>query len=279
MKAIFPVLGAFACVALTGCFSHREAPVRPVTALSMEEAASCRENVQRLILNGSELHAVPAELASMPCLETLYLRDAHLTDFSGLASIPGLVELDLSGIKFDKAPDELEALPNLARLYLTGCGLTEFPASVVGAKKLVYLNLDRNRVQTLPEQLPACLRWLRLNGNGLTSVPEAIGGLKDLRRIYLNDNSLASLPASFAALEALEDVALANNRLEAFPEALVGLPALRNLDLRGNAGITALPANVGDMKALRTLTLAGCRIPKEERDRIRQALPECVVNF
>ena len=279
MKSFFPVLAGAALAFLSGCFSHHEAPARPVSARSLEEAAAQRENVQRLILNGSTLQAIPAELASMPRLETLYLRDAAVSDFAGLASIPGLLELDLSGVKLAKTPDELEALPHLARLYLTGCGLTDFPASVLGAKELVYLNLDRNRIQALTNDLPANLRWLRLNGNGLSSIPESIGRLKDLRRIYLNDNAIVSLPSSFASLEALEDVALANNRLEAFPEVLVGLPSLRNLDLRGNANITALPANVGDMKALRTLTLAGCRIPKEERDRIRQALPECVVNF
>ena len=81
------------------------------------------------------------------------------------------------------------------------------------------------------------------------------------------------------ALTALEDVALAGNRLAAFPEALVALPHLRNLDLRGNGSITELPPNIGDMKALRTLTLSGCRLPKEERDRIRKALPDCVINF
>ncbi len=279
MKSIFPVLAGMSLALLSGCFSHREAPARPVTAHSLEEAAAQRENVQRLILNGSTLQAIPAELASMPRLETLYLRDAAISDFAGLASIPGLVELDLSGVKLAKTPDELEALPHLARLYLTGCGLTDFPTSVLGARELVYLNLDRNRIQAITNDLPASLRWLRLNGNGLSSIPEAIGQLKDLRRIYLNDNAIASLPASFASLEVLEDVALANNRLEAFPEVLVGLPSLRNLDLRGNANITALPANIGGMKALRTLTLAGCRIPKEERDRIRQALPDCVINF
>ena len=279
MKLFFSVLTGVSLALLAGCFSHREAPVRPVTARSVEEAATRREDVQRLILNGSALQAIPSELASMPRLDTLYLRDASITDFSGLASLSGLVELDLSGIKLAKIPDELEALPHLARLYLTGCGLTEFPASVSEAKELVYLNLDRNRIQTLPEQLPSGLRWLRLNGNGLTSVPEAIGKLSELRRIYLNDNALSSLPDAFASLEVLEDIALANNRLEVFPEMVVGLPSLRNLDLRGNANITALPANIGDMKALRTLTLAGCRIPKEERDRIRKALPECVINF
>ena len=279
MKSFFPILTGVSLALLSGCFSHREAPVRPVTARSLEEAVAKREDVRRLILNGSTLQTIPAELASMPSLDTLYLRDASITDFSGLASITGLVELDLSGIKLAKTPDELEALPHLARLYLTGCGLTEFPASVRGAKELVYLNLDRNRIQALTNDLPANLRWLRLNGNGLTSVPETIGKLKDLRRIYLNDNSIASLPSSFASLEALEDVALANNRLEAFPDVLVGLASLRNLDLRGNANIKALPQNIGDMKALRTLTLAGCGIPKEERDRIRKALPQCVINF
>ena len=279
MKSFFHIFTGVSLALLSGCFSHREAPVRPVTARSVEEAVERREDVQRLILNGSALQAIPAELASMPRLDTLYLRDASIADFSGLASIAGLVELDLSGIKLSKIPEEIEALSHLARLYLSGCGLTEIPNTVSEAKELVYLNLDRNRIQSLPEQLPLGLRWLRLNGNGLTSVPETIGKLGDLRRIYLNDNALASLPASFALLEALEDVALANNRLEAFPEVLVGLPSLRNLDLRGNPGITSLPANIGDMKALRTLTLAGCRIPKEERNRIRQALPECVINF
>ena len=279
MKSVFPLFAVVSLSLSSGCFSHREAPARPVTARSLEEAAAKRESVQRLILNGSTLHAIPAELASMPCLETLYLRDASVTDFSGLASITGLAELDLSGVKFANAPDELEALPSLARLYLTECGLTEFPSSVLGAKSLVYLNLDRNRIQALTNDFPSGLRWLRLNGNGLTSVPESIGGLKDLRRIYLNDNLIASLPQSFASLEALEDVALANNRIEAFPEVLVGLPSLRNLDLRGNSRITALPPNIGDMKALRTLTLSGCDIPKDERDRIRKALPECVINF
>ena len=159
----------------------------------------------------------------------------------------------------EKAPAELEALPHLARLYLSGCGLKEFPASIASSRELTYLNLDRNRLASLPDALPTGLRWLRLNGNALSALPESIGTLVDLRRIYLNDNALEALPASFGAL--------------------VSLPHLRNLDLRGNGSITELPPDIGDMKALRTLTLTGCRLPKEERDRIRKALPECVINF
>ena len=257
MKVTFPLLIGLAGAVFSGCFSHREAPERPVTAGSLEEAVAQREAVQRLVLNGSELTSIPAELASMPNLATLYLREAAVTDFAGLASLANLRELDLSGIKMEKAPAELEALPHLARLYLSGCGLKEFPASIAPSRELVYLNLDRNRLASLPDALPAGLRWLRLNGNGLAALPASIG-------------SLADLPFRLA---------LAGNRLAAFPAALVSLPHLRNLDLRGNASITALPPNIGDMKALRTLTLSGCRLPKEERDRIREALPDCVINF
>ncbi len=279
MRAIFSLSAILACAVFTGCFSHHEAPERPVTANSLDEAVAQREAVQRLVLNGLSSPSVPAELASMPSLVTLYVRDAALTDFSGLASLSNLRELDLSGVKMEKAPAELEALPHLARLYLSGCGLKEFPASLAKAKEITYLNLDRNHIALLPEALPTEIRWLRLNGNALSALPDAIGNLINLRRVYLNDNALEALPASFAKLASLEDVALAGNKFVDLPPALLELPNLRNLDLRGNGAITALPPNVGDMKALRTLTLSGCRIPKAERDRIRQALPECVVNF
>ena len=279
MKVTFPLLIGLAGAVFSGCFSHREAPERPVTAGSLEEAVAQREAVQRLVLNGSGLTSVPSDLASMPRLATLHMRDTGLADFANLASLPNLRELDLSGVRMEKAPAELEALPHLARLYLSGCGLKEFPASIASSRELTYLNLDRNRLASLPDALPTGLRWLRLNGNALAALPESIGSLVDLRRIYLNDNALEALPASFGALKALEDVALAGNRLTAFPAVLVSLPHLRNLDLRGNGSITELPPDIGDMKALRTLTLTGCRLPKEERDRIRKALPECVINF
>ena len=43
--------------------------------------------------------------------------------------------------------------------------------------------------------------------------------------------------------------------------------------------ITALPANLQVMKALRTLSLSRCPIPDAEKVRIREALPTCHVIF
>ena len=279
MKTKFFLPSAVFCAVFSGCFSHQEAPERPETALSVDEALTRRESVQRVILNDLTLGEIPAELASMPHLGILYLRNTGITNFTGLASLVKIREIDLSGIQMAAAPEELEALPELTRLYLSGCSLTAFPKAVEKSASLNYLNLDRNKIETLPETLPASLRWLRLNANSLTALPDAVGSLTDLRRIYLKGNGLSALPDTMASLTRLEDINLAYNKFTAFPEVLIKLPALRNLDLRGNTAISSLPVKEGDMPALRTLTLTGCPLSKEERARVSAALPNCVINF
>lgn len=272
-----PVMCAAACVVSSGCFEHREAPRRPVTANSVEEAVA-KDGVERVILNGTKLNEVPAELSSLPALETLYMRDCGLTSFAALASLKSLRELDVSENRLEAPPPELGELASLERLYLSSCGLKEFPLAVSGLAKLEYLNLDRNSIETLPDSLPLSLKWLRLNNNRLSSLPDSIGSIAGLKRLYLNGNSLAALPESVSSLTSLEDVALGNNKLSEFPKALLSLQSLRNLDLRGNP-LTSLPEDIGQLKNLRTLVLSHCGIPKEERKRIAAALPDCVINF
>ena len=274
-KTLFALLavGFFA-----GCFRHQEAPERPVTASSLADAARQAQNVQRVVLNGNKLHEIPGSLASMPSLTILYLRENSLTNFSALASMGTLEELDLSRNQLGKVPSEIEALHALRHLYLSDCGLKGFPG-LASLASLEYLNLDRNAIEELPEQLPPSLRWLRLNENKVKKLPDSIGSLSRLQRLYLEGNRLSALPDSIGKLTLLEDVDLSGNAFSVFPDVLLDLPKLRNLDLRGNAGLQKLPEQIGKMKSLRTLVLAQCPLSKEERARVRAALPHCVINF
>ena len=283
MKRHDGAVAAAACAAIlslcAGCFDHREAPKRPVTATSIDEAAAIGDTVERVVLNGSGIKSVPAELAALPALATLHMRGCPLEDFAGLAPLATLRELDISENRLEKAPAEIASLASLEHLYLASCSLKEFPDSVAGLANLAYLNLDRNEIASLPDALPASLKWLRLNHNKLTSLPESIGSLTGLKRLYLGNNQLTALPDAIASLNSLEDIALGNNRLEAFPAALASMASLRNIDVRGNPSVTKLPEDLTGFAGLRTLTLSGCRIPKDERDRISAALPDCVINF
>ena len=79
-----------------GCFKHREAPPRPVTASSLEEAAQKRAEIECLNLAGQEISALPRELAAMPKLSVLWLRGAKgLTGFGVLSDLKALKRLTL----------------------------------------------------------------------------------------------------------------------------------------------------------------------------------------
>lgn len=275
------VLIMMVCAVSLGCFRHQEAPERPVTATSVEEAEKLGEAVSRIILNGADLKSVPASFASLPKLDTLYLRAAKISDFSGLSQLKGLREIDLSGIVFGKAPEALAPLTDLRRVYLSGCAITDIPDYISKFGNLEYLNLDRNAISAISNSLPASIRWLRLNGNRIASLPDSIGSLTELKRIYLADNRISELPASLSSLVKLEDLNLSGNSLKEFPEVLAKLPSLRNLNLRGNSAIKALPADLTPFKNLRTLILTGCGTvaDKLECERIRKALPDCVIIF
>lgn len=280
LKIVLPALAVAALA--TGCFDHREAPHQPVTAHGLDEARAIASTVERVILDREGVSDIPADLASMPNLRILFLRGSSVTNLDGLAALKAVETLDLAGLKLrGEAPAVLAEMPALRDLYLSDCGLTAFPAFLATSRSLHYLNLDRNAIAEVPaDGLPPALRWLRLNNNRLASLPDSIGGLADLQRLYVRGNRLADLPDALASLSRLEDIAASGNAFTNFPAVLVRLPKLRNLDLRDCRGIRSLPADIGEMKALRTLTLTGCPIPAEERARIREALSkDCVLNF
>lgn len=279
-KTYLPVLAL--TVLMAGCFAHKEAPDRPITARGLEEAEKLAAEVQRVDLSNTKLGIVPQSLINMPKLETLYLAGSTYTNFATLSELKSLKVLDLSYIKMTQVPNELASIKTLCDLYLGSCGLSTIPEFFAELPSLRYLNLDRNSLTALPSRLPPNLKWLRLNQNKLTALPDEIGSLTKLERIYLRNNRLATLPLTLKACSEIEDINLANNDLSSFPAVLLELPKLRNLDLSGNLKITKLPDDLSKMTSLRTLILrgTGLKLTEEGRSKIRASLDDsCVVIF
>ena len=64
---------------------------------------------------------------------------------------------------------------------------------------------------------------LHLSRNRLTKLPDDIGRLQRLTRLWLHNNLLETLPASIGGLTALRELNVSNNCLTALPATLANL--------------------------------------------------------
>lgn len=119
------------------------------------------------------------------------------------------------------------------RFSLINSQLVSFPPMVLESKSLVYLNLEKNYLRTLPADIQR---------------------LTKLQEVYLFSNKIENLPSTFGTLKNLKVVGLGSNQLKAFPEAIMQLEKLEILDLGGNQ-ITSLPTNIAALKNLKILVL------------------------
>ncbi len=99
------------------------------------------------------------------------------------------------------------------------------------------LGLDATELEDLIPKIKEIesLRRLELNGNALTTLPEALGTLKKLEQIHLHFNNLTHLPEAIGNLSKLKKLGLSFNRLRILPESLANLAdSINAINLKDN---------------------------------------------
>lgn len=213
----------------------------------------------------AEIPAITEEVTA------LHLRKVGAGRVYALHLPEGVRELSLIDNALMALPDDL--VPRgVTRLWLADNRLTHLPRTAKDWAGLAYLNADRNLLSALPDLSGTRLRWLRLNGNRLTTLPKLPATVE---RLYLADNRLTAAPAKPAALRHLT---LAGNPLEAVPPDLGA--GLEWLDL-SRTPLKALPPDLTPWRTLKVLNLSRCPLPEAEKDRVAAAFDpdETVVLF
>jgi Leucine rich repeat/WG containing repeat len=211
--------------------------------------------------------------------------------------------LDTLGTEYPLATELSQLLPRVTALDLRGKGLDSFPSLVLANTQLKVMLLAQNKLKSIPAELgelrnlqslvlgfnqltevPAelgrlqNLQWLDLGGNKLTTLPDEVWKLANLQSLRLSFNQLSALPAEVWSLANLKGLNLEGNQLSALPAEVGNLTNLQTLGLQGNR-LTALPAEVAKLANLQLLLLQGNPIPKIEIERLKAAIPKCLIVF
>ena len=125
-----------------------------------------------------------------------------------LSLLSYLISLRFSNNKFNCIPNSLYKLSNLKLLDLSGNSISEINENLLkGLSSLVELDLSKNKLQNIPEtiQFLPFLEILRVSNNQLLSIPNGLGALTRLKKIYLNENAIQFLPPNvFSKMIGLE---------------------------------------------------------------------------
>jgi internalin A len=95
---------------------------------------------------------------------------------------------------------------------------------------------------------------LELQNQRITSIPEAIGKLTELKELHLLGNALVEIPSAIEKLEKLRVLSLARNSLKELPSQIGKLHELRELYLDRNC-LISLPDEIGQLFNLDLLFL------------------------
>jgi Leucine-rich repeat (LRR) protein len=152
--------------------------------------------------------------------------------------------------------------------FLTGCRTQDIGMEYEKAR--VYKNLKialRNKSEVV---------FLNLSEKNLSSLPENIGELKNLKVLNLDRNAIKNFPESFWELEQLEVLILSRNGLDYLPKEIGRLKNLKKLYISRN-NLSSLPNSITELKGLKRIDASFNKLSDKDGEFIKKALPECIV--
>ncbi|XP_010114377.1 PREDICTED: leucine-rich repeat-containing protein 7, partial [Chlamydotis macqueenii] len=154
------------------------------------------------------------------------------------------------------SPEVLEQIQNLKELWMDNNSLQILPGSIGKLKQLVYLDVSKNRIETVDLDISGCegLEDLLLSSNMLQQLPDSIGLLKRLTTLKVDDNQLTILPNAIGNLSLLEEFDCSCNELESLPATIGYLHNLRTLAVDENF-LPELPREIGSCKNVTVMSL------------------------
>ncbi|WP_460499484.1 leucine-rich repeat domain-containing protein [Corynebacterium faecale] len=211
-------------------------------------------------LNVSNLKSIP-DLSGLPRLRRMDINWSW--DWEGFPQpagvFPSLEVLDFYSIgSVESLPEELFLGGRLVRVdIMQADALKTLPDSLAHNPNLATLQLDSTGITSLPDAFGGLtkLEQLSLSGNDwLKTLPPSLGQANMLKSLSVWGNSFESLPPTVGDLYSLEELVIDSPRLTTIPDSINRLSNLKSLRIYGPSSF-ALPLELSGMRSLRVLGL------------------------
>lgn len=168
-----------------------------------------------------------------------------------------------------KQPALATALQQEFAPVLDQLGKTNLSSVVTLLKKFhndKKLSTKEKLALTAYPRLAATLTTLNLENCRLKALPDSMGNLTHLKRLYLFQNKIVDFPERLTNLQQLEHIYLQHNHLKDFPSILLRLSSLKSISI-GDNKIKTLPVDIHQLSLLDDLELSNNKL---------QTLPETI---
>uniref|UniRef100_A0A4W5MJ27 Erbb2 interacting protein n=1 Tax=Hucho hucho TaxID=62062 RepID=A0A4W5MJ27_9TELE len=233
-----------------------EASVNPISKLP--EGFTQLLSLSQLYLNDAFLEFLPASFAliSLPFCPSLWVSRSLSSLFLSIHSFSHCHSPLSFPLRPYPQPEVLEQLTGIKELWMDGNRLTFLPGRLGTLKQLSYLDVSKNNLEMVDEQICGCenLQDLLLSNNALTQLPGSIGSLKKLTALKVDENQLMYLPDSVGGLAALDELDCSFNEIEALPSSIGQCVSIRTFAADHNF-LTQLPPEMGSWKSATVLFL------------------------
>ncbi len=250
-----------------------------------QEIMALRE-LEELILAENKISELSPELSKLEKLSYLNVEKNRLTEVASLVGLPTLVNLNLSHNPITALPTNFfERLSSLKALNLSYTALSSLPSEISLCQGLVWLALQGNKINQLPEGISACsrLRVLFLGDNPEIDAEAYLGPLKGLDKLHTlrfaqipgNAQKKVVLPAMLLELKSLVELDLRGNKLADAPAELVKLATLSNLQALNlsNSDIRQAHSEFKNFSSLKVLGLDLKNVSFSEVQKLAEILP------
>ena len=242
------------------------------------------KHLSKLHLNGTAITKLPSSVEHLTNLASLHLRDCKNLEClpSIICSFKSIKDINLAGCsKLDGLLKKLWNVESLEKLNASGITLRESPASVVTLENLKELSLwgckgpphklwnnlfplnlrPRRSLNPVSLLLPSLLgmhslKHLELRDCNLQTIPNDIGNLSSITKLYLRENPFSCLPESMVQLSKLEYIDLDNcTRLRSLSQ----LPStISVVDANGCTSLETLPNGFKSYNLYTNLSFINC---------------------